>query len=448
MAGGILNALMANPRGWGMSGPSLQEPEVAYQDDAGNLYGFNGEKIRGWTLPADPMGIYDVATAPAKFATSLAEGFSPYGQKEDGDTGFRVPPIIQEPVNALSRLAENSRLPDGSLGIPEPRNPDNQRDVTTGILSLYGGNAFSRGVRGMRAVPRGAPDLSLLEQYHLENRLPPVSESVPRNRQAILDDVLTGADYALPAASHPMFDPPPMSDVLRSGAANDVPFGGIHDANVPDSYRNALADQWRRNFRPDLGVIDGGLLSDTGKPSLMGSALAAGSKGVPAYHISTQAFDKFDESKAGTGGGDLFGPGIYFTRSKDQLADWRNGYLADGKKSYDYEVRLDVDENRLVDWNKPVGDQTEVVRKAIDPYGTMADATIDELVGGLSLAELKAAFKDMGLDGVRVVDPEDPVAEHIIVYDRDKINIVSRDGKRVGKNTSTGLHGLMDLLRD
>lgn len=31
MAGGILNALMANPRGWGMSGPSLQEPEVGVE---------------------------------------------------------------------------------------------------------------------------------------------------------------------------------------------------------------------------------------------------------------------------------------------------------------------------------------------------------------------------------------------------------------------------------
>ena len=59
--------------------------------------------------------------------------------------GLAVPGMIQEPINALMRLAENSRFPDGRLGIPNPDNAQNREDVLTGLLSMYGGNAMNPG---------------------------------------------------------------------------------------------------------------------------------------------------------------------------------------------------------------------------------------------------------------------------------------------------------------
>ena len=55
-----------------------------------------------------------------------------------------MPGMIQEPINALMRLAENSRLPDGRLGNPQiPDNAQNRMIALTGLLSMYGGNAMN-----------------------------------------------------------------------------------------------------------------------------------------------------------------------------------------------------------------------------------------------------------------------------------------------------------------
>ena len=66
--------------------------------------------------------------------------------------GWAMPGMIQEPINALMRLAENSRLPDGRLGIPNPDNAQNRDDVLTGLLSMYGGNAMNPAA----ALPKNA----------------------------------------------------------------------------------------------------------------------------------------------------------------------------------------------------------------------------------------------------------------------------------------------------
>ena len=50
--------------------------------------------------------------------------------------GFAWPAMITEPINALSRLAENSRLPDGRIGIPNPQNSENQQDAMTLLYSM------------------------------------------------------------------------------------------------------------------------------------------------------------------------------------------------------------------------------------------------------------------------------------------------------------------------
>lgn len=176
MRNGILDLLYSNPRGFG-AGPSQQAPEVAYEDDAGNLYGYGGDVIQRWQPSADSMSLYDVATAPAKMAVGMANAFSPYGQD-----GWRVPPIVQEPLNALGRLAENSRLPDGSLGVPDPSSPQNQQDVMTGILAMYGGNTLGRGM-SMPSRSGIAPNDYMKAAYKGARHYgePTVLSSIPEN---------------------------------------------------------------------------------------------------------------------------------------------------------------------------------------------------------------------------------------------------------------------------
>lgn len=70
--------------------------------------------------------------------------------------GFAWPAMITEPINALSRLAENSRLPDGRIGIPNPQNSENQQDAMTLLYSMYGGNALNGLARGAARAPMAA----------------------------------------------------------------------------------------------------------------------------------------------------------------------------------------------------------------------------------------------------------------------------------------------------
>ena len=98
----FLDMLRNNPRGWGNgAGP---EPEIAYQDDGGNLYGFNNALLQ--KAPAPNQGFTDqsltdmligIGSAPAKMATGLASGMSPYGSE-----GFQVPPLAADAWDAIN----------------------------------------------------------------------------------------------------------------------------------------------------------------------------------------------------------------------------------------------------------------------------------------------------------------------------------------------------------
>lgn len=77
-------------------------------------------------------------------------------------------------------------------------------------------------------------------------------------------------------------------------------------------------------------------LSDTGKPSLMGSAISSAGhdvsgsgavtkpKGITAYHGSPHDFNKFDLSKIGTGeGAQAYGHGLYFAENEGVANSYR-----------------------------------------------------------------------------------------------------------------------------
>ena len=161
--------------------------------------------------------------------------------------GLAVPGMIQEPINALMRLAENSRLPDGRLGIPNPDNAQNRDDVLTGLLSMYGGNAMKGVAREAAALPSLRDTAQgIYRDVKYGNEPSPVLKG----------KVLAGAEYAYPATVHPAFDPPPMAGILERGPANDTLFGSLYDVPpVEGPYGAALIDQARKSYRPELRVV-------------------------------------------------------------------------------------------------------------------------------------------------------------------------------------------------
>lgn len=80
---------------------------------------------------------------PLAFRSTLAP-FGTYANPDGSESvGFAWPGAVTEPLNALQRLAENSRLEDGRIGIPNPQHPGNREDMVTALLSIYGGNALN-----------------------------------------------------------------------------------------------------------------------------------------------------------------------------------------------------------------------------------------------------------------------------------------------------------------
>jgi len=215
---------------------------------------------------------------------------------------WALPSMITEPIDALYRLGQNSVLPDGRPGIPNPQNVENQNDVLTGLLSLYGGNAMKGVTREAMALPSLRDTAQgIYRDFKYGNEPSPI----------VKDRVLAGAEYAPPVSAHPAFDPPPMAGSLERGPANDTLFGSLYDVPPFDgSYGDALVEEAKKSFRPNLSVIDGGLLSDTGRPSLFGSAIAGAEAPQRMYHGTAAAedFSRFKPSESGS-----LGPGVYLS---------------------------------------------------------------------------------------------------------------------------------------
>jgi hypothetical protein len=231
--------------------------------------------------------------------------------------GLAVPGMIQEPINALMRLAENSRLPDGRLGIPNPDNAQNREDVLTGLLSMYGGNAMNPGRLMKGAAAKAAPEAAREAPYAMYRGAPNSDGLFPTDRPLFMSSspevagtyagmVPDGPGVGSVAPAQANFANPMVVDA-QGRAWNDIPFNG----NWIDS--NALT-YWARDAGHDGLVIKNvtdhlgapgsvapadtvvalkrgtvsspltgeTLYSDTGKPSLFGSAIAGSETRSPS----------------------------------------------------------------------------------------------------------------------------------------------------------------------
>jgi hypothetical protein len=207
-------------------------------------------------------------TDPTYRMSMLPFGTYPNDNGQGEHLGFAVPGMIQEPINALSNLFAHGNFAKG------PDYPGNANDMRTLLFSMYGGNALNPASLAEHAGLRDAAQAAYrtarhpLESAVYDGPLPEVSSAHAAMPNPSSDGWFHGIDTPdyhgrTYLGSDTLGIDLPQS--LLSRFAND-PEGGFDP-----KYLDAVMSQGRRN---DLSTITGGLLSDTGTPSLMGSALA------------------------------------------------------------------------------------------------------------------------------------------------------------------------------
>jgi len=208
--------------------------------------------------------------------------------------GWAVPGMIQEPLNALTRLFGSGNFAQG------PDYPGNADDMRTLLFSMYGGNALNPAAvipKGGLAsgIVREAAEAAPQRMYHGTGVPEDISTFQPSAKGSLGPGVYLSkeADTTLPWANNgpnPRIMPVDVSGPIAtyddylsaraaapdqaatiqalmdqgySGAAMDVPgkSGNMNVTNVfkPGSIRSATTGET--------------LYSDTGRPSLMGSAI-------------------------------------------------------------------------------------------------------------------------------------------------------------------------------
>jgi hypothetical protein len=154
-------------------------------------------------------------------------------------------------------------------------------------------------------------------------------------------------------------------------------------------------------FLPGMGRIGAGRTAD-----MVAHEADSTLPAIMAWHASPHDFDRFDFSKIGTGeGAQDYGHGGYFAQSpavSGKGGKYYNQSLESHGKAHAYRTELDVEPHQLLDWDKPVGEQTEAIRKAIAPLAEEAVRKLSE-----SDAYLASKARAMGMPEMkqRGIDP-------------------------------------------
>lgn len=246
--------------------------------------------------------------------------------------------------------------------------------------------------------------------------------------------------------------------LIKSGYNNSVSYGlpGILGGSAPSVLNDILQGRMVDKGEIEQGATDAAGAAMTGSLAMSRPSGSIGSGGRPettgirAYHGSPHDFDKFDISKIGTGeGAQAYGHGLYFAENEgvaksyktklspataseaaaQDLAEshgrsWadmgqyeRQSYISEAEKlgvkgskplnGRMYEVNIKADPNDFLDWDKPLSQQSEKVRGAIERQGwrqpeskRIVDiATLDDKIQG--------AFKQE-FETLRAYGPDDP----------------------------------------
>jgi hypothetical protein len=117
---------------------------------------------------------------------------------------------------------------------------------------------------------------------------------------------------------------------------------------------------------------------------------------IMAWHASPHEFDRFDFSKIGTGeGAQVYGHGGYFAESpavSGKGGAYYNQFLDSHGKAHAYKIELDVEPHQLLDWDKPLSEQKDMLPKL--------QSIAHEMMGGEGnpqLAESLISNRDLGM---------------------------------------------------
>lgn len=310
---------------------------------------------------------------------------------------WALPSMITEPIDALYRLGQNSVLPDGRPGIPNPQNVENQNDVLTGLLSLYGGNAMKGVTREAMALPslrdtaQGIAGAEAPQRmYHGTAAAEDFSRFKPSESGSLGPGVYLSDNPAFAGTHAGLDDGARVMPLDVSG-----PFASVDDylttlhanGRNPEAAQNALLDQGYTGVSGDFGgpnfanvtnVFKPGsirsattgetLFSDTGKPSLFGAAIAGAEGNTPlrAYHGTATEIpiDKFNpDAKRMAGGEDE--RAVWFSPSADTASRFADVAAAnfDNNLAAVYPADIDVSGFKTIapqngyDWRSHMTDE-------------------------------------------------------------------------------------------
>jgi hypothetical protein len=416
---------------------------------------------------------YDRAT-PEEGNVAQRHGLLPLATYDNGRTGLAFPGFVAEPVQSFNRLLENGYTPGDTQGVEDAFNvagaamlggfaaPKPAGVVGSAGGSLKGGAALGAipdtpGIRAYRGVMTDAPNYGERKEMF--------ASSNPR----VADDYASldgNFDYGAMLPLDMRFKNPMQVDA-KGERWTSIPFDGGttttehlarkardsgHDGlivnNVVDAH-SARGDipattyaalQRGTVYSPLTGEL---LFANGGRPgAATGAALGAipDTPGIRAWHASPYEFDKPNTSKMGSGEGfQAFGNGFY-TAESPAVSGKDGAYYNQFKNSHGsahaYELNIKADPSDFLNWDAPLSQQSDKVKRAIESYaskdrrtdwGTWEDS--QPVSYYLPAANARAidmgyALKDQGVAGISYFDQGSRVAgegsrNHVVFPDAD-----------------------------
>ena len=155
---------------------------------------------------------------------------------------------------------------------------------------------------------------------------------------------------------------------------------------------------------------------------------------------------------------------------KNQIQEWENAGVQQKGLGRVYEVDIEASADELLDWNRPLSEQSAKVQGAFKELGVEAGDSGENAIWNLmrtkfSVEESVAAnkdptarewaadqLKDKGIKGIRYKDAlskgEEGGTYNYVVFDEDLINIVTPEAEAILKEAGTDSVGAMSALGD
>ena len=333
------------------------------RDDSAGNYGQWDSSDLSWLDFIKATGS-DVGNGAYNALSNITGALSPIGTSPEGNMSLQVPPMITGIADSYRRLSDPTGPGNAYrlTGVPELDAPI-QKDMSDVLLSFTGGQAIgglgraALPKRGMNRIERTVTDYDFPMYRMTDNAGTEIAraqfDELPnavRVKDLFVDPSHRGQGVASTLYGH-------IQDDLVKPMTPDYTLTPDGFEFWKNSYPEAVADyrfdgQTYRQPGPlragaETGAVEsyrmsGGpnrdsnvLWSDTGKPSIFGSALATAGeqpKGITAYHGSPHDFDKFSLDKIGTGeGAQAYGHGLYFADAEDVAHSYKTN-LANAKR--------------------------------------------------------------------------------------------------------------------